>query len=212
MNVVTLENVEVQFRKNVLLTNVNLTVNAGDLILLNGDNGTGKSTLLKVICGLLRPNNGKVSVFNQELSKGKFASDTAVMINAPQFIGNYSGLENLCALARIKHKIDASTVKQYMKLVGLDPENKTKVKKYSLGMNQKLGLAQALMEDEKLILLDEPLNGLDKTSKIKLINLITKIHHEKPDKTWIIVSHDDSFNEICNRKWQIKDKELSVSE
>ncbi|MDF7673056.1 ABC transporter ATP-binding protein [Lactobacillus sp. ESL0701] len=205
---VILEDVAISFKNRPLLTKVNFKISAGDIALLSGENGSGKSTLLKVICGLRQPKSGRVNVFGKELGPGKFAQQTAVLINSPRFINDMSGFDNLWALAQIKHQISQETVRLWMNRVGLDPTSKVKVRKYSLGMNQKLGLAQALMEDEDLILLDEPLNGLDKSSKQKIVNLVKEVHSENLQKIFIIVSHDNYFNTIANRFFEINGEEV----
>lgn len=209
MDAIKLNQVDIIFRQRPLLTDVNMLISTGDLALLNGANGSGKSTLLKVISGLKQPSRGNVTIFDQKLKPGRFAKQTAILINAPQFIQNISGFDNLWALAQIKKRISAETVKTWMRRLGLDPESKLKIKRYSLGMTQKLGLIQALMENEKLILLDEPLNALDKKSKKDVIDLIQAIHETDPDKTWLIVSHDDSFEDIANRRFEINGEELT---
>lgn len=206
------QNVDIVLHKRPLLTNLNFCVKTGDVVLLNGANGSGKSTLLKVISGLMRPHQGSVTVFGEKLKPGAFAKQTAVMINAPRFLQNLTGFENLWALANIKKQITAETVKNWMQRVGLDPQNPLKVRRYSLGMNQKLGLAQALMEDEALILLDEPLNTLDKKSKHELVALITQLHQERPQQTWVIVSHDDAFASLATRIFEINGEELTENE
>lgn len=199
MSVIKLENVDIKFKRRPLLHNVNFAINTGELVQLIGPNGSGKSTILRVVSGLLEPVSGKVYINDQELLAGKYAENTAVMINTPSFIPTLTGLENLKLLASIKDKIDVGQIETWMKKFGLNPTDKTKVRGYSVGMNQKLGLTQAFMEEDQIILLDEPMNGLDKQSKQKVIEIVKQVREVRPNTTMIVVSHDDSFKDIADR-------------
>lgn len=209
--IVKLKNITIAFKKRILFTNINITINQGDIVQIIGENGSGKSTLLRTISGLLRPKSGTVYINNQKLLPGQYAKDTGLLINNPQFINSISGLDNLLLLASINQKIDKESVIKWMRTVGLDPNNKQKVKNYSLGMNQKLGIAQALMENNKLILLDEPLNGLDKKSKDNIVNLIENIHAQDPKTTFIFVSHDNNFNKLRNKVVRLDGDSIEIS-
>lgn len=209
--IVKLKNITIAFKKRILFTNINITINQGDIVQIIGENGSGKSTLLRTISGLLRPKSGTVYINNQKLLPGQYAKDTGLLINNPQFINSISGLDNLLLLASINQKIDKESVIKWMRTVGLDPNNKQKVKNYSLGMNQKLGIAQALMENNKLILLDEPLNGLDKKSKDNIVNLIENIHAQDPKTTFILVSHDNNFDKLRNKVVRLDGDSIEIS-
>lgn len=208
--IINISNVSITLKKRKLLTNINLTIKQGDIVQIVGENGSGKSTLLKIISGLLKPERGSVYINNQKLLPGEYAPDTGILINSPQFINSISGLDNLLFLADINKKIGKKSVISWMKKVGLDPNNKDKVKNYSVGMNQKLGIAQALMENNSLILLDEPLNGLDKKSKENIINIIEDIHTKDPKTTFILVSHDDSFDKLVNKIIKIDGDSIEI--
>lgn len=196
---VSLKNVAVDVKKSTLLHDVSFDLHPGDIVQLIGENGSGKSTLLRVIAGLLTPKTGEVTVNGQLLTPGTYAPKTAALINAPVFLPNLSAFSNLSLLAKIKKQISADDIKHWMKQLELDPEDSTPVKKFSLGMNQKLGLIQALMEKEDVILLDEPLNGLDLKSKKLVLQLLETLQQEKPATTFVIVSHDKFFQDFATR-------------
>ena len=160
---IKVQNVSKQFGKKVILHDVSFTVARGETIGVVGANGSGKSVLFKILCGFEKPDSGKVYVRGKQLGKGgrDFPENIGVFINSPGFVGIYSGFQNLKFLADIRGKIGNKEIRNAMEKVGLDPENKTKVDNYSLGMKQKLGLAQAIMEEQDILVLDEPFNALD---------------------------------------------------
>ena len=151
-----------------ILKNISVEFKKGTIYGIVGRNGSGKTMFFKAICGLINASSGKITVFDKSIEKGAFPENTGVIIENPGFLPQYSAFKNLQILASIKNKIDDDTIKSYLNLVTLDPEDKRPVKKYSLGMKQKLGLAQALMESPELLILDEPMNALDHDS-VKLI-------------------------------------------
>ena len=172
---IEVENVSKRFGKKPILENISLSVEQGQTIGLVGANGSGKSVLFKILCGFEKPDSGSVSMRGKQLGKNgrDFPENVGVFINAPGFIGMYSGLQNLKFLADIQGKISETEIREAMGKVGLDPENKTKVSNYSLGMKQKLGLAQAIMEEPDVLLLDEPTNGLDDSGVDEIRKLIS---------------------------------------
>ena len=144
---IEVENVSKRFGKKPILENISLSVEQGQTIGLVGANGSGKSVLFKILCGFEKPDSGSVSIRGKQLGKNgrDFPENVGVFINAPGFIGMYSGLQNLKFLADIQGKISETEIREAMGKVGLDPENKTKVSNYSLGMKQRLGIAMALL-------------------------------------------------------------------
>jgi ABC-2 type transport system ATP-binding protein len=192
---VEVKNVTKRIDGNVVLENITCSFEKGMIYGIRGKNGSGKTMLLKAISGLVRIDEGEIIVGGQLLKKGnEFPEDVSALIENPGFIGNYSGLRNLEILARIRNRISQETIVSYMKRFQLEPFSKKKVKKYSLGMKQKLGIIAALMESSKLILLDEPTNALDEES-VRIFNEML-LEEKKKGNTIIITSHD--FDELKN--------------
>lgn len=160
--IIKLDKVCKAFSRRVILKDVSLSVEAGHTVGIVGSNGSGKSVLFQIICGFLVPDSGIVSVRDQALGNSRdFPENMGVLINSPGFISLDTGLQNLRYLAGIRGVIGDQEIRDAMKKVGLDPEDRTKVEHYSLGMKQKLGLAQAIMEGQDILVLDEPFNALD---------------------------------------------------
>lgn len=173
-----------------ILDSVNMQLDAGKIYGLKGKNASGKTMLIKAICGLIRLNSGEVRIDGTALGKNReFPPSVGALIETPGFIENYSGFKNLKLLAEIKGIIGENEIREIMEALGLNPNEKKRVKKYSLGMKQKLGIAAALMEHPKLILLDEPTNALDAESVKKLNELLKE---EKERKAVILISSHDA--------------------
>ncbi|MDN2452800.1 ABC transporter ATP-binding protein [Lactobacillus sp. UCMA15818] len=202
-NAIELENVAISYKKVKLLHNVNLEIQTGDIVHLRGENGVGKSTFLKTVCGLKVPTSGTIKINDKVLHPGTFAPRTGILINTPRFINNLTGFENLRILANIKKEVSKLDIESYMRTFGLDPKSNTKVRSYSVGMLQKLGLIQAIMEKNNLLLLDEPLNGLDRSSKEKVLEVLERLHSENPSLTMLLVSHEDFFKNIADVFYEI---------
>ncbi len=175
--------------KSTILDSVSLSMDKGKIYGLKGKNGSGKTMIMRAICGLIKLTEGEIYIDGKPLDRNQaFPPSVGVLIENPGFINNYSGARNLKVLADIKGLIGMKEIEQTMALVGLDPYEKKKVKKYSLGMKQKLGIAAAIMEDPDMILLDEPTNALDQES-IKNLRDILK-EYKKRGKLIILSSHD----------------------
>ena len=153
---------------------------------------------MKCICGFLRPNSGKIYVNYKEVGKDMdFPDDLGIIIETPGFLPNISGFKNLQLLASLKKKASDAVIRDAIMKVGLDPYMKKPVGKYSLGMRQRLGLAQALMEDPQLLILDEPLNGLDTHGAAHIRELIKSLRDE--GKTVLLASHNQmDIDELCD--------------
>lgn len=207
-NIIEFSNVSKSFNKTVILKNVSFKIQAGETIGFVGQNGCGKSVLFKLISGIYRPDNGEIFVNGEKLGeKTDFPKNIGIIIDSPGFIDIYTGFQNLKYLATIQNKIDDETIVEYMKLVGLDPDNKTRVKNYSLGMKQKLAIAQAIMEDQELLLLDEPFNALDKKTHSDILLLIKNL--QTKGKTILLTSHNvEDINSVCQRKFKIENNTL----
>ena len=159
---IEVQNVVKRFRDQVVLKNVSISFEKGKIHGIVGRNGSGKTVLFKCICGLMHPEEGVILVNGKRVGRDvDMPEDIGAIIEAPGFLPNYSGYKNLRFLANIRRKIGKEEILNVLKTVGLDPESRKHVGKYSLGMRQRLGIAQAIMEDPEILILDEPMNGLD---------------------------------------------------
>jgi ABC-2 type transport system ATP-binding protein len=201
--IIKAENVTKQFKKQVVLDHVELQVEKGTVCGLVGANGSGKTVLLKVLCGFMLPDEGEIRIKGKKIGKDvDFPENTGVLIETPYFSPFSSGYQNLKNLAGIQKKIGPEQIKHAMELVGLDSADKKWVSKYSLGMRQRLGIAQALMEDQDLLILDEPMNGLDKQGVADIRDLIFKMKQE--GKTILMSSHYPQDMELlCDTIYEV---------
>ena len=202
--IIEVKNLNLTIKKQKILENVSLSCEEGRIYGLVGRNGSGKTMLMKCICGFIRPDEGEIDVLGKRIGKDcDFAPDTGIIIETPGFIGHYSGFKNLKLLAAIKKKIDDDKIRKVMEFVGLDPKMKKSVRKYSLGMRQRLGLAQAIMEDPKVLILDEPMNGLDKEGVEDMRKYLLKLREE--GKTILIASHSsEDIAVLCDRTYEME--------
>lgn len=208
MERLVLENISKAFKDNVLFNNINLELEPGSITGIVGGNGSGKSVLFKIICGIMKPNTGKVLLGEKILSKDfEYLPDTGIFIDSPGFIPYYTGFKNLKLLAEIKGIISEDEIKEWMRFLNLDPELKTKVKNYSFGMKQKLGIVQAIMENQNIILLDEIFNGLDFKTQKDIKDAIENLKNE--GKIILITSHNHQhLEELCDEIYLLEDKKL----
>ena len=200
---INLENVSKTFKDKTVLQPLDLTIETGKITGFIGRNGSGKTVLFKLICGLMLPTTGTVTVDGVQIGKDRdFAPDAGVLIETPSFISYESGLRNLRDLAAIQKKITVEQVKDAIRLVGLDPDDKKRVGKYSLGMRQRLGIAQAIMENPSLIILDEPMNGLDKEGVEDMRTLFAKLRDE--GRTILLASHTaEDIDILCDSVYEL---------
>ena len=183
-----LKNVSKKFGDNEILKDVNLKLDSGKIYGFIGRNGSGKSVLLKMICGFYTPTTGEILLDEENYIKNScFPKDTRALIEKPNFLPDLTGYENLELLASIQKKIGKSEVEETLIKLNLDKEANKKYSKYSLGTKQKLGIAQVLMEDPKLIILDEPLNGIESDTAKDIRKLLNQ--EKQKDKLIIIASH-----------------------
>ena len=206
---IEVRNVSKSFSGRAILQNISLPVEQGTTVGLVGANGSGKSVLFKIICGFEKPDQGSVYVRGNQLGKNgcDFPESLGVFINSPGFIGIYNGFQNLKFLADIQGKIGEKEIRQAMSKVGLDPDNKTKVDNYSLGMKQKLGLAQAIMEGQDILILDEPFNALDYKTYEDVKTIIRMLKAE--GKTIFLTSHHfKDIEQLCDQVYSIEDCQL----
>lgn len=186
-----------KIKEDYVLKDINYTFKQGNIYGLIGKNGSGKTMLLKAMSGFLRPSNGKVIVNDQELYlKEEFPKDMGVMIGNCEYIKDMTGKDNLKYLASLLKKIDDDRINEVIDIVNLTDEKDKLVKKYSLGMKQKLGIAQAIMEYPKVLLLDEPFNGIDNESVSKIKKYLYSI---KKDTIIIIATHyQEDIDNFCD--------------
>ncbi len=201
--VVDIRDVTKQYGNNIVLNDVSLTCEAGKIYGLIGRNGSGKTVLLKCICGLVIPTSGEVRVWGQCVGKDvDFPEDIGFIIESPGFLLHESGINNLKHLASIRGKIGIDEICESMNTVGLDPDLKRPVGKYSMGMRQRLGIAQAIMENPNLLILDEPMNGLDNQG-VQHIRSLLKLLKEK-GKTILLASHfKEDIDLLCDEVYQM---------
>lgn len=185
--VIKVKKVSKKFKNNLILDDINIEFTDGKIYGLIGKNGSGKSVLLKMICGFYEPTKGEI-LFDEEniIKEKKFPPNTRSLIEKPNFIPYLTGFENLKVLANIQKLIDEKKIIETLKDVNLENDNK-KYSEYSLGMKQKLGIAQVLMENPKVIILDEPFNGVDDETTLKIRNLLLK--EKSKGKIIIIATH-----------------------
>ncbi len=203
MEIIRLEQVTKVFQGRVVLQPTDLRLEAGKIYGFIGRNGSGKTVLFKLICGLLVPTAGTVTVQGKQLGKDcDFAPDVGVLIETPGFIPYESGYRNLWDLAAIRHKITPDQVRRAIRAVGLDDRDKKWVGKYSLGMRQRLGLAQALMEEPELLILDEPMNGLDRAGVEQMRTLFSALRSR--GRTILLASHAaEDIDLLCDRVYEL---------
>lgn len=214
---IKIKNVTKKIKNDTILENINISFESGKIYGLFGRNGSGKTVFLKLLCGFYAPSSGNILYNNIDINKKKiFPPNTRALIEKPNFLPTLSGMENLKLLASIQKKISEKEIEKYLTLFDLDSEKNKKYKNYSLGTKQKLGIIQALMENPEVIILDEPLNGIDNKTTIKIRNLLKS--EKNNGKIIIIASHikedlyelADVLYEVDNKKIkQIKKKELN---
>lgn len=211
MSEIIIENLSKTIKNNMILDNVNLTFESGHVYGLVGRNGSGKTMLLRAICGLIFPDSGKVIIDGKQLHKDiSFPGSCGIIIENTDLLPNFSAFDNLKMLSEIKNTANDNMIKSAIKSVGLDPDSKKKVKTFSLGMKQRLSIAQALFEDPDILLLDEPTNALDEDG----VNDVRRIllEQKKKNKLIIIASHNkedisllsDTVISVSNGRFQRK--------
>ena len=183
-----ISNLSKKFKKRVVLNDINLELDFGNIYGFLGANGSGKSVFFKIICGFLKADSGTVALDDKVLGKDiDFLPELGVLIEKPGFIENYTQFDNLKYLAQINNVITDDDIRTALELVGLDTDNNEKVKNFSLGMRQRLAIAQAIMENQKILILDEPFNGLDKQVVAQIKQLLLRL--KSPDRLILLTSH-----------------------
>lgn len=195
---IIIEKVIKKFGESVVLNNVSVNFESGKVHGLIGRNGSGKTMLMKCICGFVPVTKGKITVNEKVIGIDTDVPDNVgIIIETPGFLSGYSAYNNLKFLADIKGKANKEQIKEAIKSVGLDPESKKHVGKFSLGMRQRLGLAQAIMENPDLLILDEPMNGLDKDGVADMRKYLLDLKEQ--GKTILIASHSaEDIEVLCD--------------
>lgn len=184
--VIHIENVSKKIREATVLDHVSLCMESGNIYGLLGRNGSGKTMLMRVICGLVRPSEGRITIDGaQQWKDFAYPADLGMLIETPVFLPDFTGYQNLQMLSSIRKKIKGKDIREALIKVGLDPDDKRNTRKYSLGMRQRLGIACAIMENPRLLVLDEPFNGLDTDGCERMQNIILE---EKRKGTLLILA------------------------
>lgn len=196
--VLDVKNVSKEIGERRILEHVDLSVQSGQMCGISGHNGAGKSILLRVISGLVRPSEGSVRVFGDVIGEAvEFPRMTGAMIDGPGFLPHYSGFKNLQLLAMIQRQVDEAEIAETIRRVGLDPQDKRPVRTYSTGMRQRLGLAQAIMERPRLLLLDEPTSAIDRAGTEVIHQLLKALNAE--GVTIVLTSHSqEELSTLCD--------------
>lgn len=195
---IEVKNVSLTLQKNEILKDISVHFERGKIHGLIGRNGSGKTMLMKCISGFVKPNSGEILVDGKRIGKDcDFPKNAGIIIETPGFIPYYSGYKNLKLLADLRGKISRDDIRKTMEKVGLNPDLKRHVRKYSLGMRQRLGLAQAIMENPDLLILDEPMNGLDKEGVADMRKYLLDL--KSLGKTILIASHSaEDIGILCD--------------
>lgn len=195
-------------KKKTILENINLSFESGKIYGLHGRNGSGKTMLLRAICGLILPTQGSVSIDGKIIGKDiEFPDSVGIIIESMSMLPEYSGYDNLKILAKIKKIATDDDIRTAMNAVGLDPDNKKRVGTYSLGMKQKLNIAQAIMEKPELYLLDEPTNALDEGTVNDIRDLLLSL--KKDGALIIIASHNkEDLSVLCDEVIKINEEQI----
>lgn len=202
---INVNNVSKRFGEQEVLSDISVRLDSGKIYGLVGRNGCGKTMLMKCICGFVKPTSGKIVIDGKVLGKDMDVPEhMGIIIENPGFITYYSGYKNLRLLASVRGKTGKKEIAEYMEMVGLDAKSKKHVSKYSLGMRQKLGIVQAIMERPEILLLDEPMNGLDRKSVELVRNLIKKT--ADAGAVVLLSSHNqEDIDTLCDVVYHMED-------
>ena len=206
---IQIEQVSKSFQGRKVLKNISCELNWGQVYGIVGNNGSGKTVLMKCICGLLPYDEGSIRVAGKKIGKDvDFPEDMGMIIESPGFLPGMTGIKNLKILAAVNHRIQESQIRETMRVVGLDPNLKQPVGKYSLGMRQRLGIAQAIMEKPEILILDEPMNGLDNDGVMEMRKLFINLREE--GTMIIIASHNkEDIEVLCDEVFEMEKGKLT---
>lgn len=210
--IIEIKGVSKNFRGVEVLKDVTMTLESGHIYGFIGHNGSGKTVLLKLICAFLEPATGEI-LFNGKniIKNNEYPPSTRALIERPTFISELSGKENLELLAKIQKKVGNKEIEETLRKVGLEKEKDKLYYKYSLGMKQKLGIAQVLMEDSQILILDEPFNGLDEESTKKIREIL--LEEKKKGKLIILATHlKEDIELLCDELYKFDDGAVTKEE
>ncbi len=209
--VISAKGITIRFGKRLILDGLNFELPAGQIFGISGQNGSGKSVFLRILTGLVLPNGGEVCVFGKRIGREvEFPESTGALIDRPGFLPHSSGYRNLELLARIRGIASPAKISETMYFVGLDPHDLKPVGTYSTGMRQRLGLAQAMMEDPALLILDEPTNGLDFEGQREIYGYLVELRRQ--GKTILLTSHNrEELRILCDEIWIMQDGKLQLA-
>ena len=201
--IIRVKNASKSFRGHEVLKKVSLTCESGHIYGIIGYNGSGKTVLFKSICGLYRLDECEIWIGNKKMKRDiDMLTEAGIIIEEPSFLRNYSGFRNLDFLYRIRNRKDKEHLYEVMRKVGLDPLSKKRVCNYSLGMRQRLAIAQAIMEDQPILILDEPMNGLDKRGVLEMRRFFEELRNQ--GKTILMASHNkEDIDVLCDRVYEM---------
>lgn len=196
---IKMEDISKNIKGAYVLEHINLEFSSGTIYGIVGQNGSGKTMLLRAIAGLIQPTSGKIYINDKQLHKElSFPPNMGILIEKPELLNYLTGMENLMLLAGIRNVVSKNQIEAYMKKFGLDPASKKTVKKYSLGMKQKIGIIQAIMEEPELMILDEPFNGLDEATVEMLYEIFRE--YREAGKLLILTSHHkEDIERLCDK-------------
>lgn len=205
---IEVKNLEKSFGEQKVLNDVSLVCPNGEITGIIGHNGSGKTVLFKCICGLLFEDSGEILIDGKRYkSGGELIKNAGIIIENPAFLESESGINNLKYLFEIRNKKNMELLHEIMRMVGLDPESKKKVKNFSLGMKQRLAIAQAIMEDPAVLILDEPMNGLDRQGVEEMRQIFCK--EKQKGKTILLESHNrEDIEALCDHVYEMEDGQI----
>lgn len=206
MDYIRLKDVYKTMKGTQVLNGVNLTVEQGDIVGIRGINGSGKTMVLRAIAGLIRV-DGSVEIGGKKMEPGECPKDIGVLVEMPGFLPEFTGKKNLQLLGMLQEGVTEEDIEEAMNAVGLDPKDRRHYKKYSLGMKERLGIAQAILKKPKLILLDEPTNGIDSDGIQILEELLWRL--KEAGSTIVVTSHDRDFlDAVTSQCYEMKEGSL----
>ena len=206
MDYIRLKDVYKTMKGTQVLKGVNLMVEQGDIVGIRGINGSGKTMVLRAIAGLIRV-DGSVEIGGKKMEPGECPKDIGVLIEMPGFLPEFTGKKNLQLLGMLQEGVTEEDIEEEMNAVGLDPKDRRHYKKYSLGMKERLGIAQAILKKPKLILLDEPTNGID-SDGIQMLEELLR-HLKEAGSTIVVTSHDRDFlDAVTSQCYEMKEGSL----